>query len=252
MVLFIVSLLLGGLLGPLSARLEQANRDSTEDTLADIEEALLGYAIINGRLPCPDCPDSTVCSTGTPNDGIQDMTGTVGTRVCETAVGNLPWVDLGVSEFDAWQRHFTYRVTLGFARESQDGTPVACGTPAIGVSFEICSNGDIDVYDAYTSGTYPTTPTVAENIPAIVISHGRDGYESVQTDRQVENYDRRPVNPDSGTNVLASYTASDYTPGVFVLEDYSQSGSDVVFDDIILLISPNVLMSRMVSAGRLP
>ena len=53
MVLMIVGLLLGGMLVPLSAQMDQRNVSDTQKTLSDIKEALIGYAIANGRFPCP-------------------------------------------------------------------------------------------------------------------------------------------------------------------------------------------------------
>ena len=50
-VMFIVSIILGGLLTPLSTRLESQNRKQTTTMLAEIKESLMGYAIINGHLP---------------------------------------------------------------------------------------------------------------------------------------------------------------------------------------------------------
>lgn len=258
MVLFIVALLLGGLLVPLSTRLEQGNRETTAATLNDIKEALLGYAVINGRLPCPDCPDGNApcnaVAAADRNDGIGDWTGSAPDRVCATQVGNLPWVDLQVGEYDAWNRHFTYRVTAEFSRESQDGSPAPCGTPAVDVSFELCSAGDIQVFSTYVN-PYVGTPTVASNVPAIVISHGADAYEPAQTNQQVENYDRNPVHPETGASILTAYNAASYTPNYFIYSDYSRDTSldpAVRFDDIVMWISPNLLMNRMIISGRLP
>lgn len=259
-VLFVVSLLLGGILGPLSVQIESENRSSTSDILDDIEDSLMGFAVINGRLPCPDCPDGNVgtCTSvaaANRNDGIGDWSGTVGSRVCRTSVGNVPWVDLSTTEFDAWSRHFTYRVTLEFSRESQDGTPASCGTPAIGVSFEMCSDGDIDIYDSYIIGTtgYPSTASlVTENVPAIVISHGKDGYDPTQTDQQVENFDRDPVNPVTGIDILTTYVTASYTDSAFVYTDYSLASGDINFDDLVRWISPTILINKMIESGKLP
>jgi prepilin-type N-terminal cleavage/methylation domain-containing protein len=66
MVLFIVSLLIGGLLMPLSAQNEVRGRQETDRALANIREALIGFAAINGRLPCP--ADRTIAS-GVANAG---------------------------------------------------------------------------------------------------------------------------------------------------------------------------------------
>ena len=256
MVLFIVSLLLGGLLVPLSTKLEQDRRERTTVIMNEIKESSLGYAVINGRLPCPDCPDGTVgtcaaVAAANRNDGIGDWSGPVGTRTCDTAVGNVPWVDLQVPEFDAWNRHFTYRVTLNFSRESNTA---ACGTAALGVSFEICTAGDIDIYNAYAS-PYSPPPTVADNVPAIIVSHGSDTYEPVQTNQHVENYDRNPVNPDTGANVLTSYNAADFTANTFIYTNFIRDTSlnpPTQFDDLVLWISENILMNRMIVSGRLP
>lgn len=133
-------------------------------------------------------------------------------------------------------------------------TPAACGTPAVGVSFEICSTGDINIFDAYDSNGstgYTGTPTVAENVPAIVISHGTDGFDISQTDVQVENYDRDPVNPNTGADILTTYTTTDYLNSTFVKKDYDSEGTDA-YDDMVIWISPNVLINRMITAGKLP
>ncbi len=264
-VLFIVSLLLGGFLSPLSARLEQQNRQRTTDMLNEIKESLLGYALINGRLPCPDCPDGNVGACGAlaaaqRNDGQEDTYDPgFGVIQCRFNTGNLPWVDLQTSEHDAWARHFTYSVSLTFSDDT-DGT--GCGTPAVGVSFEICSTGDIDVYDSYVAGTgaspgnYPGTASlVADNVPAIVISHGSDAYETSQTNQQIENYDRKPVNPVNGTDVLTSYTAASFTPNAFIYTDFGRDTSlnpPTQFDDLVIWVSPAILMNRMLVSGSLP
>lgn len=53
MVLLIISLLLGSLLVPLGGVFEQSKRQITTAQLEEINQALIGFAIVNGRLPCP-------------------------------------------------------------------------------------------------------------------------------------------------------------------------------------------------------
>ncbi len=67
-VLFIVSLLIGGLLMPLSAQNEIRGRQETDKALANIREALIGFAVVNGRLPCPAVAS---IPTGTTVSGLQ-------------------------------------------------------------------------------------------------------------------------------------------------------------------------------------
>ncbi len=251
-VLFIVSLLLGGLLIPLSTSIEQENRENSSQLVSETKEALLGFAIINGRLPCPDCPDAAIgtCNAvaATPNDGIEDFSN--GPFDCRTDVGNVPWVNLQVDEDDAWGHHLTYQVSPLFSRDSNTAS---CGSPTVGVSFELCTEGDIDIWNAYSS-PYGATPTVADNVIAVLISHGENYLETVQTDQEVENYGRNPVNPDTGNTILAAYTAADYDANVFLDMDYERGagGSTIEYDDIVDWIPATILMNRMVSAGRLP
>lgn len=254
MVLFIVGLLLGGLLIPLSTSIEQQNRELAEEQLTQVRDALLGFSIINGRLPCPDCPDDTIgtCNAAAAaevNDGQEDLVGTAPNRTCRTDVGNVPWVDLQVDEDDAWGNHLTYRPSANFSRESNTAI---CGTAAIGISFELCTTADVDIYSTYSS-PYGGNPDVADNVVAVVVSHGSNYLETVQTDQEVENYGRNPVNPDTGVNILAAYTASDYDANVFLLQGYDQDASgNIEFDDLLIWIPSTVLMNQMVSAGRLP
>lgn len=218
LVLFILALILGGLLAPLSVRIEQNERNQTEKSLAEINEALYGFAVVNGRLPCPDTsPDSNPTHV----ENCDDMSGTV-------AVGWLPAATLGVSPYDAWGRRFRYAVSVKFADDidGTDGTTGCSGSPAFEVSFELCSEGNIDVRDSADAGF----SNVVTAVPAIVVSFGANGGTAANSTHEQENQD---------------------SDAVFVLKSYSRDGANE-FDDLLTWISPAVLMNRMVVAGRLP
>lgn len=204
-VMVVLGLILGGILMPLSTQMEKQDRDETQSVLEEIQEALIGYAMANGRLPCPD----------TNGDGIIDIAGT-----CTNVQGTIPWVDLGVGKNDALGRPFTYRVTGSFA-DNTDGT--GCGTAAVGVSFELCSVADINILDAATGNP------VANQIPAIVIAHGKNWATTTSADE----------NENSNINT----TFVDRRPSM---------RAPPTFDDQVIWISPNVLKNRLVSARRLP
>ncbi|MBV1931761.1 MAG: hypothetical protein KUG71_08580 [Porticoccaceae bacterium] len=150
MVVTISTILLTNLAGRHKNTLQE--RQKTQFALMGIREALIGYAMANGRLPCPDVVASA--------DGVQDLTGTS----CSSAEGLVPWVDLGVGEFDAWGHGYNYRVTADFA-DTIDGT--LCGVPVSGVSFELCSFGDITIRDAIGA-------IIDSLIPATVTSQGKN------------------------------------------------------------------------------
>ena len=73
----VIALLLGSILGPLSIRIEQADRQETQALLDEIKEALYGFSVTNGRLPCPD----------TDSDGSENRTS--GACTGGVVVGNL-------------------------------------------------------------------------------------------------------------------------------------------------------------------
>lgn len=204
-VMVVLGLILGGILVPLSTQMEKQDRDETKNILEEIQEALIGYAMANGRLPCPD----------TDGDGIIDMAGT-----CTNVQGTIPWVDLGLGKNDALGRPFTYRVTGSFA-DNTDGT--GCGIATPGMSFELCSVADINILDSATGNP------VANQIPAIVIAHGKNWATTTSADEN-ENSDTDTIFVDRRPSLNAPPT----------------------FDDQVIWISPNVLKNRLVSAGRLP
>ena len=230
-VLAIVALLLGSLLPTISSQIEQQHRNETRKQMNEIKEALIGFTLINGRLPCP--ADGTI-ATGQANSGLEATTGSGSAMTCTSvtssaAWGVLPWAALGVSETDAWGRRFTYRVTATFA-DGADGTGCA-GTIAAGVSFQLCSIGNLNVLTAATGGT-----NIAASIPTVIVSHGTNGLGAYTTTGQ-----QLP-----GTTEDESENAENANNN-FVSHDFSPT-----FDDLVIWISPNILASRMVTAGKLP
>lgn len=100
-VLVIVSLLMGGLLIPLGAQQEIEKRRATEQQLNNIREALITFATVNLRLPCPD----------TNSDGLEDVP-------CTTNAvrdGGLPWKTMAIAELDAWSGSWLYRIERDYA-----------------------------------------------------------------------------------------------------------------------------------------
>lgn len=90
-VLIIVALLLGGMLLPISAQRDLRDVSAAQQQLQEIKEALLGFAVINGRLPCP----TTVSDPANASYGVEDAT-------CNNIEGYLPWKSLGLAETDPW------------------------------------------------------------------------------------------------------------------------------------------------------
>ena len=158
-VLIIVGLLLGSLLIPLSAQLDQRNNAETQRALSEIREALIGYALshtaTDGKpyLPCPD----------TNGDGAENRTGSA----CTALEGDLPTQVLGLLGTDSWNNRYRYRVTQAFADNA--------------TGFTLTSTGDITVRDA-SGGNI-----IASSIPALVLSQGKNGAIAAVGADEIEN-----------------------------------------------------------------
>jgi type II secretory pathway pseudopilin PulG len=221
-VLTIVGLLLAGLLPSLNNQLEQHHRNETRQKLADIKEALYGFAINNRYLPCPASQVS----------GLEDRNLT--TAACNQRVGFLPWASLGVSALDGWGRVFRYSASPAFT----DASSV----------FAISSNTDISIRTLNDQAL-----SKANHIPAVIISNGANGLFGTQANGVTVANNASP----SGFNVLkqqANISGLSGAGKVFYSADPTirSDNTDADFDDLVEWISPNILINRMVSAGRLP
>lgn len=232
-VLVIVGLLLGGLLMPLATQVDTRRIEETRKAIEEINEAIIGFALANGRLPCP--ADPTV-ATGAAGAG-QELGGCAGAA----ALGVVPWTTLGVSETDAWGRRFTYRVTPTFA-DAVPSAAVGCPTVPLNASFSLCSTGDNTVSDG--------TANIANNIPAVIVSHGKNGSGAFSS---------------SGTQLPAATSADEiqnYAAPLDTFVSRTMTSAQTPcggagqprceFDDVVGWLIPGILYNRMVAAGRLP
>src|SRR6187551_2400671 len=102
-VLVIIGLVISAFLTPITAQLEQSRNAEARKDLSEIKEALLGFAVINGRLPCPD----------TDGNGTDD--GCANTNTTSTTAGNVPWTLLDTKQLDPWGRRYRYQVNNAFS-----------------------------------------------------------------------------------------------------------------------------------------
>ena len=224
-VLGIVGLLLGALLTPLSTRFELTRLRQARGDLATAEEALYGFAMARGRLPCPD----------TGGDGEEDLN--AGT--CRAEEGNLPWTDLGVARSDPWGNVYRYRVDDRFADDT-DGT--GCGVATAGISFALCSDGELSIQDGVVGTLGADFFVVASGVPALAFSRGPNegDPEAADSPDEMENTTTcsGPAPPPCDLDLYVSHEAT------------RADGRE--FDDVLLWLSPHILKNRMVQSARLP
>jgi prepilin-type N-terminal cleavage/methylation domain-containing protein len=217
MVLVIVGLLIGGLLVQTSAEVNQQKIKVTEQRLEQIKEALLGFAVANLYLPCPDY-------TG---DGKQDR---ANVSVCDrfdVADSYLPWADLGVERFDGWGRPFRYRVDGFFSNTPESHVH--------GISKRMrstFSGEDLILTDRRGNKLNYQDSVKRSNIVAIIFSCGKNG----RPDGGNANGTITTANCDNGTTDKVTYWQDMYVEGVF--------------DDIVITLPKTILISRLISAGR--
>ena len=227
-VLAIMALILGTGLTMISVQQDQQKIKSTNTSLSDAREALIGYALLQTppHLPCPDRTSGSV-GANVANDGVEDRTA----GSCDVAEGNLPWVTLGLTpQIDSWSNRLRYRVSTTFSNST--------------TGMLLTSTGDINVRDD------ASVNIIATGIPAIILSHGKNGLGAVNTAGSTN-----PAPPASNIDELANtdntvnFVSHSLTPE----GARSQSNAAVgYFDDQLTWISPYILFNRMVQAGKLP
>ncbi len=211
-VMVIFGLMLTGMLIPLQTQMEQRKLQQTRADLLEIKEALIGFAMMRGRLPCP----SYMTDPTDPNFGVEHAN-------CMTIAtandGYLPWKTLGVPEKDAWGRtqgtaadkmpgYWRYRVDKNFV--GAEGKLISLNTAFSSDALEIKNSAGLSL------------TTDAEKPVAIIYSTGK--------------------------NLTADGKNADYEAHHGI---YQNDVPSTHFDDILLWISRPLLMNRMMLAGKL-
>ena len=250
-VIAIVALLLGALLVPLATQIQGRNIKETREGLAVVKEALHGFAMSQGRLPCPD--------TSNPPDGSEDAP--CG-NIPQSAEGFLPYLDLGVPGTDAWGRVFRYAVTSEFTKQTVPGSPPGTASQ-LDLGDGATANIQVSTRDAGKSET-PLTTTA----PAVVLSVGANGFGGtwlegtgtlpdtlVGSDERI-NVDSTPANfpipPLVSFPPWRKFIHRPHTPEASPCDETTAGQSYCEYDDIVIWLSAPVLFNRLVEARQLP
>lgn len=239
-VLVIVALLIGGMLLPVSAQRDLRDTSETKKQLSDINEALLGFAAAQGRLPCPATGTSSgqesFCTNATGSCGTElTVTQTHG-RCFDFFNGYVPTATLGLAPtnsqgyaIDAWGNPIRYAVTnkaagpIDYPFTKPAGIKAAWATdpgPLQSALLRVCAHvvgSDCAAADRITDST-----------AVVLFSTGKNGGTPPISADELANW------TSSGDRVFVSATPS------------------AMFDDIITWISPNIVFNRMIMAGKLP
>lgn len=233
-VMFVVALLLGGMLLPLSAQQDVRAHGDTQKVLADARDALLGYAMANDRLPCPASSTS---------NGIEDP---VGGGTCNHPYdGYYPAATLGLTPVDSsgylidgWGKDAYNRVRYSLTKSNSYAFSTASGMKNTGVTvlapdLQVCSTG-VGMTNAGTadSAACASGKALATDAVAVVYSLGKNAGTGGDGTEETHN-----PNPRAGTAADRAFVAA-------------PQGSS--FDDQVVWLSKSALFNRLVAAGRLP
>lgn len=169
-VLVILGVLLGSLISPLSTQRDLSKMRQAEQQLAEVNRALIGFAVLNGRLPCP--------ATNASNGQALPVLGTVN---CTQEHGFLPARTLGIDGsynnnllLDPWNNPLLYSLTT-----ANGGA----------YSLQITANLNAGNYRICNQNTCAANEIIAENVVAVIHSRGKDGATAAVSPNQQENAD---------------------------------------------------------------
>jgi prepilin-type N-terminal cleavage/methylation domain-containing protein len=253
-VLAVVGLLLGSLMYTLQAQQEQRAREETQRRLEQAREALLGFAVANGRLPCP----ASAASSGVESDNPTNS------NICTNPYdGFLPAVTLGFGPVDsegfavdAWNNRIRYAVAAG--------NPLGClGTstaPHLTSKVNLKQNGMSclpNTNDLLVCKSAATSPAPAPGScgPAgnIVTNNNPTGAVVAVVFSPGKNHPSAPTAAEAVAALRVDEAANLDGNSVFIAHTPQPSGaSGGEYDDLVLWIPIGLFYGRMVAAGVLP
>jgi prepilin-type N-terminal cleavage/methylation domain-containing protein len=227
-VLFIVTLLLAGLLPTITVQLEQQRTNETRKTLQEIKDALIGFAVAQGRLPCP----ASSASNGFESLVAGSCTNPFNGFVPAATLGITPTDSQGYA-LDGWSKRIRYAVTTANANAftTTNGMQTT-GMGTLAPNLYVCASAS-----GITGTTCGTATSLTTNAVAVIYSLGKNAATGGTGTDETANPNPNSVNNDK----------------VFVSHEPRPSGApNGEFDDILTWLSPNILYNRMVAAGKLP
>ena len=232
--MLIFSLLLGGMFVSITTQLDLRSISDTQKTMDQAREALIGFVVARGYLPCPATAASNIANStaGNPNGSEAARAG----NNCSVFDGYVPAVTLSLTPTDAqgflvdsWGTRIRYAVTT----DTQFTTLLVAsqikqvGLAALNPNLAVCSTAaGIGAADCSGAATRLTNTAVA-----VIYSLGKNARS-----------------PTGGTS--ADEAANLNGNQSFVYRDMTDAtAASGEFDDLLTWLSPNILYNRLIAAG---
>jgi prepilin-type N-terminal cleavage/methylation domain-containing protein len=272
-VLLIVTILLGYTVALFPRQQELKQYRAVNQEMEQIIAAIIGFAQVNGRLPCPSAPNSGGIESG---GGVAD---------CTNFGGFVPVNTLGITGrlnadellLDPWGNPYRYYVTgtaidsdtSGFtdfvvANEMRNVGLVSTITANyldLDGQFVICDRADATLNDLCD---LPAVPVFGNafgaggpyaGAPFVLVSHGKNWNEGAAAGDELVNMGS------TLTTALTTPMANGPAGIAYLIKDEEAGETTFVrritgfaddYDDVVKWVSPNILYSKMIEAGQLP
>lgn len=265
-VMAVIGLLVGGLVVPLSKRLEMQAYADTQAHLDKAVEALTGFAILNGRLPCPASDGRGLELTPTPENaptlcGAADHSDDA-SNSANTSWGHLPWSTLGIAPgdgADAWGYQLRYAVRTNLATGVAGAnllTATKLTQNGIGV-FDPNSNAPVIAPDK--NGALFVVYSLGKNhAGATLLSTAASGSNtatpSPSSPNELANLPNLSSKTIASTAAAPSAANTLTTRNIFVAttrsDDLDPDTPVNYYDDLLVWMSPATLISKLAAVNR--
>lgn len=175
---------LGGIVGLSSARMTVNQEQATHTAISEARQALVAFAQIHRRLPCPADPRLPSTHPRAGQEGARQ-----GGHCQFGYFGVLPWTSLGLAELDVWGSRLSYRVAADFADGADEcgarpqTDAVDCLRLAQSTPNHSATTSSLVVKEDRGAGS-GNPETIAHGLAAVVISHGANGLFGYNTSGQ--------------------------------------------------------------------
>jgi prepilin-type N-terminal cleavage/methylation domain-containing protein len=245
LVMGIVALLLGGLMVPMARMLEQKANATTQASLETAQQALLGFALMKQRLPCPDIGNTGVEGTYDALTNTCPISPATFSDTADASWGHLPWATLGVSGADAWGNRLRYAVSTPLANTTTTSFRATVVSPSSNLTIRCTTVAGVDIPGCGSSAVMP-----ASNATFVVYSHGKNGkgaflMGSLAASAAPTSNDELQNLPDSSAPGSTAVSRRTFVSRART-DETSTAGE---FDDLVAWMPAPVLAAKLLAAG---
>lgn len=268
--LLIVAILLGYTVALFPRQQELKQYRAVDAEMDRIIEAIVGFAQVNGRLPCPSNP----ASGGNESPG--------GDNECDNFGGFVPVNTLGLAGtlnqdtllMDPWGNPYRYYVSASdflangvsdFVRAGEMRSVGLGDTNAdtytdLDGQLVICDQTDATLNDLCDFPAVPVFGNAAgaggpyAGAPFVLISHGKNWRDGAPAGDELANAGitlSNAITTPMPNGVTGPYLIKDVEAGETTFVRRTTGFADN-YDDVVKWVAPGILYSKMIDAGQLP